>query len=91
MNNSFRVLKVLCDIAREGKTALLPEVEFTVKQQNACQVYLTAKTVKLTPFPDGYDALCVAVTRGCSEAVQVLSYTLTDSQYNGLTPLMLAA
>lgn len=69
INNSYHVIKVICDVAREGRTDLLPEVEFSAREQNLCQTQLLAKTLKLDPFPDGYDPLFVAVTRGCSESV----------------------
>lgn len=32
INNSYHVIKVICDVAREGRTDLLPDVEFSAKE-----------------------------------------------------------
>ncbi|CAL6073507.1 Ankyrin_repeat-containing protein [Hexamita inflata] len=91
LNNSFKTLKLICDVARIKTSPLINNRKCSGIEIEFCRNLLTSKTSKLDPFPDGFDPLIVAVSKDQSDAVRILSLVLTQSSYKGVTPLMLVA
>ncbi|CAL6068879.1 Ankyrin_repeat-containing protein [Hexamita inflata] len=85
---SVKILKLISDGSRMSRSDYL-NLELQSKEQRILQSFLKAKTKNLVKYPDGLNALEIAVQVQNSNAVRILGYCIQERDENGITPLMM--